>query len=124
MIFVYFLSISSKMIGFYDRFMIVLREVGMFFRSLLFFHQTSFMRVASSNFKDTSNQSGTKIVLDHRFLLRRLIAKKKVFNIYECVDLQTSRLTIAYVKPVFSYSCRKPLNSTFLNVLRKIYVLK
>jgi hypothetical protein len=62
------------------------------------------MRKTQSNPKDSPSQAGNKIVINNQFLLRLLIAKKKAFNIYECIDLQASRLAIAYVKPVTYYS--------------------
>jgi hypothetical protein len=41
-----------------------------------------------------------KILIENRFLLRKLLAKRNAFNIYEGIDLHASKFVTVYVKPV------------------------
>jgi hypothetical protein len=67
-----------------------------------------------------------KVSQDHqRFLLRRLIAKRPAFNVYECVDRQASRLATAYIKPVSNiHQLRPPSTLISPNESRRKYEAK
>lgn len=59
------------------------------------------MQATNSQLLPSSLNPDTKnILIEERFLLRRLLSKKTYYNIYEGIDLQAYKPVTIYIKPV------------------------
>jgi hypothetical protein len=56
----------------------------------------------------------SKVVIEERYMIKNLITKKNIYNMYEGIDLMKPRYLSIYAKPVIIYSSsRPPLISPF-----------
>lgn len=61
--------------------------------------QTTHSQLPHSSSTSALNPS-KNIIIEERFLLRRLLSKQTYYNIYEGVDLEASRFVTVYIKAV------------------------
>ena len=82
------------------------------------------MRTTNSQLPHSSTTSSLNpsknIIIEERFLLRRLLSKQTNYNIYEGVDIEASKFVTVYIKPVRVFLFSQMWTSIFRGRLKKI----
>jgi hypothetical protein len=50
----------------------------------------------------SSDHHNSRIIIDDRYLLKRLIHKYPFFNVYEGIDFKACKYAMVYIKPVLT----------------------
>ena len=79
--------------------------------------QTTNTQLPFSHTTSSISPPAKRIIIDERFLLRRLLCKQTHFNIYEGVDLEASKFVTIYIKPVWIASIQP---NVFFNFSKRI----